>query len=225
MGMGDQGAPTRMELMAKRSSIKLASDGVTLLEGKREALLKELIDRARQLRELRNDLHQRGRRAVGSLAFARAHRGTPEVRSVSTAGRRELDFTVETERVWGMHLGRIESRNAVRAPQDRGVGLLDTSSHILEAARSAESMLEKLMQCAPLERNITILGEEVKKTNRRINALNEYLLPKLRGEVRAIQSVLEEREREDTFRLKKIKNSKSQKPQVQKNDNDETKAH
>ena len=56
-----------------------------------------------------------------------------------------------------------------------------------------------------------MLGEEVKKTNRRINALNEYLLPKLRGEVRKISRVLEEREREDTFRLKKIKKKKSQK--------------
>jgi V/A-type H+-transporting ATPase subunit D len=200
-----------MEMMAKRAQIKLASDGVTLLEGKREALLKELIERAKELRSMRNDLHVRGRRAVGSLAFARAHQGTPEIRSVCTAGRRDLDFEVQTERVWGMHLGRIASRNAVRAPQDRGVGLLDTSSHVLEAARSAEEMLEKLMQCAPLERNITILGEEVKKTNRRINALNEYLLPKLRGEVRRIQSVLEEREREDTFRLKKIKRSQAQK--------------
>lgn len=205
----DSGAATRMELMAKRGQIKLAKDGVSLLEGKREALLQELIVRAKQLRELRNELHARGRRAIGRLAIARAHRGTPEVRSVGVAGRRELDFEVTTERVWGMHLGQIDPRNAVRAHHDRGVGLLDTSSQVLDAAQTAERMLEQLVQCAPLERNIQILGEEVKKTNRRINALNEYLLPKLAGEVRHIQSVLEEREREDTFRLKKIKKKKS----------------
>lgn len=201
----EQVTATRMELMARRASIKLASDGVTLLEGKREALLKELIERAKQLRSLRNELHQRGRRAVGRLAIARALRGTPEVRSASTAGRRELNLTVQTERVWGMNLGQITAEGVVRAAQDRGIGLLDTSSHVLEAGRSAEEMLEQLVQCAPLERNITILGEEVKKTNRRINALNEYLLPKLREEVRQIKASLEEREREDTFRLKKIK--------------------
>jgi len=207
----DAGAATRMELMAKRSQIKLASDGVMLLEGKREALLKELIERARRLRSLRNELHERGRRAVGRLAFARANRGTPEVRSVGTAGRRELDVQVKTERVWGMHLGHIESSNVVRAPQDRGIGLLDTSSHVLEAAEAAEQMLEQLVECAPLERNIQILGEEIKKTNRRINALNEYLLPKLRQEVKMIRAVLEEREREDIFRLKKIKKKQTEK--------------
>ena len=206
----DSGAPTRMELMSKRAQIKLASDGVSLLEGKREALLQELIARAKQLRDLRGTLHEKGRRALGRLAFARANRGTPEVRSMGTAGRRELDLEVTTERVWGMSLGHIKGRNVVRAPQDRGVGLLDTSSYVLEAGASAEEMLDQLVQCAPLERNLQILGEEIKKTNRRINALNEYLLPKLDGEVRRIQSVLEEREREDTFRLKKIKKSKSQ---------------
>jgi len=204
-------AATRMTLMSKKGQIKLASDGVTLLEGKREALLQELIDRAKELRKLRTELHLRGRRAVADLAFARAAQGTPSVRSAGVAGRRELSLEVISERVWGMSLGKIEPRNVVRLPNERGVGLLDSPSHVVEAAESAERMLEQLVVCAPIERNIQMLGEEVKKTNRRINALNEYLLPKLRGEVRKISRVLEEREREDTFRLKKIKKKKSQK--------------
>ena len=205
----DGEAATRMTLMAKKGQIKLASDGVTLLEGKREALLKELIDRAKKLRELRNDLHVRGRRSVANLAFARAATGTPSVRSTGVAGRRQLNLKVENERVWGMDLGYIDAKGIVRAPSERSVGLLDTQAQVLEAAKSAEEMLEQLVQCAPLERNIQLVGEEVKKTNRRINALNEYLLPKLRGEVRGIARILEEREREDTFRLKKIKKKNS----------------
>ena len=49
----------------------------------------------------------------------------------------------------------------------------------------------------------------MKKVSRRINALEEYLLPRLRGQLRGIASVLDEREREDTFRLKKIKGKKA----------------
>lgn len=201
----DSAPATRMTMMTKKASIKLASDGVSLLEGKREALLQELIERAKELRALRNDLHVRGRASVGSLAIARAAQGTAGVRSLGVAGSRDLNLHVKKEKVWGMDLGTIKAENVVRAPSERGIGLMDTSSHTLEAAQAAESMLEQLVKCAPLERNIQLIGEEVKKTNRRINALNEYLLPKLRGEVRAIARVLEEREREDTFRLKKIK--------------------
>jgi len=206
----DNEAATRMTLMSKKGQIKLASDGVTLLEGKREALLQELVTRAKELRELLSDLHTRGRRSVADLAFARAAQGTPSVRSMGVAGRREMNLEVIAERVWGMSLSKIEAKNLVRRPSERGVGLLDAPSHVLEAAESAERMVEQLVMCAPLERNIQMLGEEVKKTNRRINALNEYLLPKLREEVRTIARVLEEREREDTFRLKKIKKKKSQ---------------
>jgi len=142
----DNAPATRMTLMSKKGQIKLASDGVSLLEGKREALLQELIDRAKLLRELRNDLHIKGRRSVGDLAMARAVQGTTSVRSVSVAGRRDLNLKVKTERVWGMDLGTIESENVVRVPRERNVGLMDISSQVLEAAESAESMLEQLVR-------------------------------------------------------------------------------
>lgn len=205
----DNIAPTRMNMLALKGQIKLASDGVGLLKGKRDALMQELLTRAKQLRDMRDELHKRGRSASASIAIARAVRGTPELRSASVAGRRELQVKVRTEKVWGLPLGDIDLENIVRAPQGRGVGLLDTSAHVHEAGVSAEYMLEQLLVCAPLERNLQIIGEEVKKVSRRINAIEEYLLPKLNGQLRGIASVLDEREREDTFRLKKIKGKKA----------------
>lgn len=205
----DSIAPTRMNLLARKAQVKFASDGVQLLEGKREALLKELIERARELRQLRNELHKRGRVAVGAIAVARAVRGTAEVRSAGVAGQREMPIEVKTEKVWGISLGDITHHGIVRSPSQRSMGQLDASAHILEAAESAELMLEQLLVCAPKESNLQLIGEEVKKVSRRINALNEYLIPKLRREMRSIASVLDEREREDTFRLKRIKGKKS----------------
>jgi V/A-type H+/Na+-transporting ATPase subunit D len=63
---------------------------------------------------------------------------------------------------------------------------------------------------------LQLIGEEVKKVSRRINALNEYLLPKLRYEMRHIASVLDEREREDTFRLKRIKGKKAKEDAIKR---------
>ncbi len=202
-------APTRMNLLAHKAQIKLASDGVSLLEGKREALLKELIDRARELRALRRELHLRGRSAVAAVALARGVRGTPEVHSAGMAGRRDLHIKVKTEKVWGLHLGDVEQNSVIRMPWDRGVGLVDLSSQLVEASTACERLLEQLLVCAPREQNLQIIGEEVRKVSRRINALNEYLLPKLRAELRTMARVLDEREREDTFRLKRIKKKKA----------------
>lgn len=205
----DSVSPTRMNLLARKAQIKFASDGVQLLEGKREALLKELIDRARELRSLRKDLHAIGRTAVAAMAIARGVRGTPEIRSAALAARREMNIRVTTEKVWGLSLGDIEQFDVVRRPADRGIGLLDISSQIVEASEAAEKLVAQLLVCAPKEQNLQIIGEEVRKVSRRINALNEYLLPKLRGEMRTIARVLDEREREDTFRLKRIKKKKA----------------
>lgn len=205
----DNVSPTRMNLLARKAQIKFAQDGVQLLEGKREALLKELIERARELRSLRNQLHKQGRVALTSLAIARAVRGIAEVQSAGVAGRREVPIEVKTEKVWGLALGKIDQNGVVRRADERGYGLVDVSSQIVEASEASERMLEQLLVCAPKEANLLILGEEVRKVSRRINALNEYLLPKLRGEMRMIARVLDEREREDTFRLKRIKKKKA----------------
>jgi len=205
----EQTAPTRMNLLARRAQIRLASDGIVLLKGKREALLKELLARARKLRGLRNELHRRGRAAVASLAIARAAAGTPEVRSTAAAGHRQVPLSVTTENVWGLELADTEHEPIVRSPRERAIGVLATPSHVLDAAETAEAMLEQLVECAPIERNIQVLGDEVRKVSRRINALDDYLLPRLREDVRQISRALEEREREDVFRLKRIKQKKA----------------
>ena len=205
----DSVTPTRMELQARRAQIKLASEGVNLLTGKREALLKELIRRARELRDLRQELHRRGRAAMAALAMARAVRGTPELRSAAVAGQREAEVEIHRENVWGLPLADVAPSGILRTADERGMGQLDMSSHVLEAAEMAEAMAEQLIRCAPAEANIKLLGDEVRKVTRRLNALEEHLLPKLHQDVRAIGRVLEEREREDTFRLKRIKRRKA----------------
>ena len=200
-----------MNMLERKAQIKFASEGVTLLEGKREALLKELLTRARELRSLRNELHLRGRQAVASTAMARAVRGTPEMKSTALGCKRELQVEVVVEKVWGLKLGDVKQSHIVRGSNERGLGTIDISSYAVEAASDSEEMLAQLLVCAPKELNLQLIGEEVRKVSRRINALNEYLLPNLRADVRTIARVLDEREREDTFRLKRIKQKKSKK--------------
>ena len=213
----DNLAPTRMNLLTRRAHIKLAKDGVGLLKGKREALLKELMSRTRELRKLRSELHQRGRTAQAAIAMARAVEGTPRVRSTGHAGRREIPVQVHFERIWGVEISEASAADVVRAPSQRGLGRLDTSAHILESAEAAERMLELLIRCAPVERNLRMLGNEIRRTSRRINALEELLVPQLTHETRVIARVLEEREREDRFRLKRIKRKKAKQKECRNN--------
>lgn len=205
----DTPAPTRMNLLARRAQRRLAADGAVLLKGKREALMKELIARARDLARVRRELHRRGRASVAALAMARAVTGTPQVRSATLMGQRQLDVRVTLENVWGVELMNLSHGAIVREPRERGIGILDVCSHVLEAAQSAEHMLETLLESAAIERNILVLSDEVKKVTRRVNALEEAVIPRLDADVRAIARIIDERERQDLFRLKRLKHKQS----------------
>ena len=81
---------------------------------------------------------------------------------------------------------------------------------IFETKDRFKKVVRDILELAPLEASLKRLGSEIRKTTRRINALEEMLMPKLRNEIRFIRSTLEEREREDNFRLRRIKNKKEQ---------------
>ena len=119
-----------------------------------------------------------------------------------------MKVEVHFQKVWGLELSEVDHSDIVRRHEDRTLGMLDCSSHVLEAAQASELMLEQLVKCAPIEKNIRVLGEEIRVVNRRINALEDHLLPRLRDDARTISRVLDEREREDIFRLKRVKKKK-----------------
>jgi V/A-type H+-transporting ATPase subunit D len=85
---------------------------------------------------------------------------------------------------------------------------MDTSPHILETADQYEKILGRLLRSASQEIRLKRLGEEIRKVSRRINALEQTIIPSLRNQIRGIQEALQEREREDLFRLKHIKKRK-----------------
>jgi V/A-type H+-transporting ATPase subunit D len=76
---------------------------------------------------------------------------------------------------------------------------------VIESAAQFEELLAAILQVAATEVKLKKIGEEIKKTTRRVNALEQVVIPRIRGEIRYIAAVLEQRAREDVFRLKRIK--------------------
>ena len=65
--------------------------------------------------------------------------------------------------------------------------------------------MELIIKVSPVDRKLRVLGEEIRKTSRRVNALEQRLIPNLTEEVRFIRNALDQREREEIFRLKRLK--------------------
>jgi V/A-type H+-transporting ATPase subunit D len=197
--------PSRMELLVKRAQIALARQGRDLLKEKRNALWQELMNTADVALRGSAELEQIAGAAQRALARAEAFDGREAVVSAAFAARRDLSIEVTAATAVGVAVPIIERKRLVRSSEQRGYSLASTSCRIDAAAAYFEEQLELVIELAAREMRLRRLAEEIRKTTIRMNALDVIVLPRLEAQLAAIRRVLDEREREDLFRLKHIK--------------------
>ena len=201
----EQVRATRSELLAKKHQIVLARQGRDLLKEKRNALLKELMRTAERVMHHSNELEQSVDKSLIALARANALDGPEVVQSAAFAARGQVPIAVSGVTIMGVSVPLIEEKRVTRGPLDRGYSLATVSSRIETVAETFEEQLDQIIELATSEMRLRRLAEEIGRTTRRVNALDNILIPRLVTEREFIQGVLEERERENLFRLKRIK--------------------
>jgi V/A-type H+-transporting ATPase subunit D len=201
----EQVSPTRMNLMTKKSQIGLAVQGVDMMKKKRDALVKEFFDIVKELLAVRDKLDAASHLAYRSLMISKAIDGAFQLESAATAGRSYLEVDIEEKSIWGVKVPVVKPLDVRRSMITRGYSVTGVSSRIDCVADRFEDILNLILKIVSVEIRLKRLGKEIKKVTRRVNALEQILIPRLKGEVRYIKNALEERAREDTFRLKHIK--------------------
>jgi len=196
--------PTRMELLSVRKKRILAEKGHKLLGEKRDALIVQFFDvlekRDRLKTEVQSSLKDAGdtldiatvimgRSSVEAYAHGMPPAKAPEVSTLNIMGVRVPVMDVEVEDMKG------------QLPW----GLGSTPQALDETARRYRMALERLMRLAEAEGSMERLALEIERTKRRVNALEHIFIPRLRNTEKYITMQLQEREREDFFRRKRIK--------------------
>jgi len=198
--------PTRSELLERKQQITLAEQGMDLLKQKRDALLIEFMSVMDETLRLSNDLQRTVSEAQYSLAIAKAVDGVVSVRSAAMATRGEITIDMTGTKIMGVSVPVVtKGESPVRSSFTRGYAITGVSSRIDETADKFERILDVIIEYADIETRLKRLGEEIQKTNRRVNALEQVTVPALREQVAYIRQALDERAREDLFRLKKVK--------------------
>lgn len=197
--------PTRMELLARRGQLALAREGRDLLKDKRNALWKELLKTMDVVLRESGELEAAAGRARQALALAEAFDGREAVEAAAFAAHRPLSIEVTPTTVMGLSVPNVVPPPLTRAPAQRGYSLATTSAWIDAAAEGYEETLAVALDLAAREVRLRRLADEIRKTTVRVNALETVLLPRLEAECAYIERVLDEREREDLFRLKRVK--------------------
>ena len=197
--------PTRKNLMHIEERIELSERGHDTLEKKRDGLIMEFMDILDQARDAREDLEASYDRAQRSMDMARAMEGDVAVRGAAAALKDHPELTTQSKNIMGVVVPQIESSKVRKDLDERGYGVLGTSARIDEAAGAYEDLLEKIILAAEVETAMQKLLDEIETTKRRVNALEFKLLPELHDNKEYIEQKLEEQEREEIFRMKKIK--------------------
>lgn len=203
--MMDDVGRTRMNLLLLKRRIQVAQRGLELLRSKREALVREFFAVMRRVMETRERMEGAMGQALASLTVSLGMEGRAVLRSAGYAARRNLPIELTERNVWGVRFPELKEIPVVRALDGRGYAVSGVSTYVDETARRVEIVLELILRSVAVEMRLKKLGSEIKRATRRINALNEIMIPSLAREVRKIRQVLEEREREDLFRMKRFK--------------------
>ena len=203
MSFGQNVAATKIELFKYKRSNQVASMVQKILDDKRKVLLKsieEMIDEASKARggiwDPLDDIYRSVNEAylaLGTDAVDSVAESTPPVMEVDVKVRRVVDVKIPALTVTEKDTGSMP------------YGFADTNASIDRAAKQIKDLLPKICKAAEYENSIFSLAKALEKTQRLLNALENVIIPQHQQKIRFILATLEEKEREEFAKLKKVK--------------------
>ena len=209
-------APTRSNLLKTKQSLELAKEGYDLLDQKREVLLMELMQIVHDLRELERQMEEKSIEAYNALESALLSLGTETVKWAALSAMGERDVTLLPRSVMGVPIVSIQAvETALSRLQASPVG---TGPALDKARQLFAELVPIICRWSEVEISVWRLAGEIRKTQRRVNALENIFIPEYENTVKAIEDVLEESDREEFIRKKKVKSVLERKRNAQKKD-------
>jgi V/A-type H+-transporting ATPase subunit D len=200
-----EGKPTRSELIEIKRKIKLSETGHKLLKMKRDGLIMEFFQILSKARDIRSVLTEEYREARHRLTIAEGVEGVIAIKAAAFAPKDKPYVHIRPKNVMGVVVPQVESRSVKKKIVERGYGIIGSRSAIDDAVNAYEHLVEDIVVAAEIETTIRKLLVDIEKTKRRVNALEFKVIPELTEAAAFITFRLEEMERENTFRLKMIK--------------------
>ena len=195
-------APTKSNLLVTKERLAVSTNGYELLEEKREILVRELMRLVEQVKMLENEIQQAIDLAYPAFKRMLMIDGADQVERIAHGIHYDFDMIEKVVVVGGMQFETIE----VELPKkELFYSALGTYANTDDVIVKFFNLLTLLTQMASIRTIVWRLAEEVKRTQRRVNALDKMIIPQATETIKYIEGVLEERERENVFVLKALK--------------------
>lgn len=195
-------APTRTNLIRIKKELRFAREGYEILDRKREALTSELVRVAHEADVLQKEVWKILESAYRALEKAQLTLGSDHVEWAALAANKTVNVRLKLRGIMGVAIPVIEAQGE---PLKMLYSLSGTNAALDEASAAFREVLIKIPQLSMLVTTVWRLAAEQRKTQRRVNALQHIFIPQYEATVAFIVGSLEEREREEIFRLKWLK--------------------
>lgn len=197
-------APTRSNLLGLQRELRLAQRGHDLLDEKRRALILEVMTMVQDAEAGQARMNEEFRAAYQALLLARMSLGTDRLEWIALSAAREPEASIRHRRIMGVPVSTVEP---VGSAPNLQYGLGDTTVALDEAFQRFRDLLPVVMEMAETLTAVWRLTREIQRTQRRVKALENVTIARLKRNIRFIQDSLEEKEREEFFRAKRVKES------------------
>ncbi|HYJ02687.1 MAG TPA: V-type ATP synthase subunit D [Nitrososphaeraceae archaeon] len=204
MSFGKQVVATKIELIKIRRSMQISKMVHKILDDKREVLLKkidEMIDEANKARE---DIWDPLDDIYKAIFQSYLTLGNSVIQSLASSTPPSIAVDVHIKRIVDVKIPSLEVSTKNKSP-NLTYGFSDTNSSLDQATKLIRDILPGICKAAEYENAIFSLAKELEKTQKLINALEYVIIPQYQNALTFIKSTLEEREREEFVRLKKVK--------------------
>jgi V/A-type H+-transporting ATPase subunit D len=195
--------PTRMELLALRKRMEIAERGRELLREKLDALMIEFFEFVREISALREKAETSLEAAYRAFSEAQMIMGYSKLGELSYGVEDRFDIVAKTRSIIGVSIPSVQVE--VKPLSSYPYSVIDTSARLDEATMAMVEAVKVLVELSGIEAAVTKLAEAIASVKRRVNSLEYIIIPRMDNTIRFIRMYLEEREREDFFRLKRIK--------------------
>ena len=198
--------PTKGNLMAAKSSLALARQGFDLMDKKRNILVREIMDLNEKAKDIQSEIDSTFTEAYAALEKANIELGISNVETFAFNVIPENDIHIKTRSVMGTEIPLVEyDKQSSNTPT---YAYYSTKLSLDEAKAAFERVKELSIQLSMIENAAIRLATNIKKTQKRANALKNITIPRYETLTRDITNALEEKEREEFTRLKVIKRMK-----------------
>ena len=194
--------PTKGNLILAKNSLALSKQGFDLMDKKRNILIKELMELVDQAKDIQSQIDVTFRTAYSALQRANLDIGISYVQEISRTVPVEDSIQIKTRSVMGTEIPLVQANESSNAPTYAYYG---TKSSLDEAKAAFEKVKQLTIRLSAVENAAYRLAINIKKTQKRANALKNITIPKYEELTKSISNALEEKEREEFTRLKVIK--------------------